>query len=102
MAQDLSTIYENTRDKYDRLDSKSNRSTMYANDHRKSSGTLSGTWSSASDGTYVPGTLSHTYEDVVEPRNDNVTSKNVFGMLKTEDGQFPFLSNVAESVKSFK
>lgn len=37
----------------------------------------------------------HGYEEVVESRNDSVSSKHVFGMLKTEDGQFPYL---AESV----
>jgi hypothetical protein len=68
---------------------------VYHPDHRKSSGTLSGTWSNASaDNTFVP---NHGYEDAVD-RNDNVSSKRVFGMLKTEDGQFPFLSNLAESV----
>jgi hypothetical protein len=98
MGQDLSTIYENSRDKYDPSESDSNLSVVYQNDHRKSSGTLSATWSSASaDGTYAPGTLGHTYDDT-DLRNESVASKNVFGMVKTEDGQFPFLSNVPESV----
>jgi hypothetical protein len=74
-----------------------NFSNIYQSDHRKSSGTLSGTWTNAStEATYVPST--HGYEEAGEQRADSLSSKHVFGMLKTEDGQFPFLSNLAESV----
>jgi hypothetical protein len=99
VGQDLSVIYENTPVKYVSNCSISNFSTLYQSDHRKSSGTLSGTWSNASaEATYVPST--HSYDEAVEQRSDSISSKHVFGMLKTEDGQFPFLSNLAESVKT--
>ena len=98
VSQDLSVIYENAPVKYVCNCQISNFSTIYQSDHRKSSGTLSGTWSNASgEATYVPST--HGYEEAVE-RSDSISSKHVFGMLKTEDGQFPFLSNLAESVKA--
>ena len=99
VGQDLSVIYENAPDKYPvRLELSDNNSQIYPSDHRKSSGTLSGTWSSTSpEATYVPST--HGYDEAVEQRNDSISSsKHVFGMLKTEDGQFPYLSNLAESV----
>ena len=99
VGQDLSVIYENAPVKYVFNCNVSNFSTIYQSDHRKSSGTLSGTWSNASaEATYVPST--HGYEEAVEQRSDSISSKHVFGMLKTEDGQFPFLSNLAESVKT--
>jgi hypothetical protein len=99
VGQDLSVIYENAPDKYPiHLELSNNNSQIYSSDHRKSSGTLSGTWSSTSpEATYVPST--HGYDEAVEQRNDSISSsKHVFGMLKTEDGQFPYLSNLAESV----
>lgn len=98
VGQDLSVIYENAPDKYPIHLKLSNNSQIYSSDHRKSSGTLSGTWSSTSpEATYVPST--HGYDEAVEQRNDSISSsKHVFGMLKTEDGQFPYLSNLAESV----
>jgi len=72
----------------------SNLSTIYPSDHRKSSGTISGTWSSISpEGSYVA--PPHGYEEAVEQRTESFSSKHVFGMVKTEDGQFPYL---AESV----
>jgi hypothetical protein len=96
VGQDLSVIYENTPVKYVLFRAYSEFSTTYQTDHRKSSGTLTA-WSSTShEGTYVPST--HGYDDKVEQRNDSTSSKHVFGMLKTEDGQFPFLSNLSESV----
>jgi hypothetical protein len=98
VGQDLSVIYENTTVPYLALDkSMIDSGAAYAPDHRKSSGTLSGTWSNASgEATYVGSTKG--YDDIVETRNEPVPSKNVFGMLKTEDGQFPFLSNLPDTV----
>jgi hypothetical protein len=97
VGQDLSVIYETGPEKCVSLLVCSNFSPVYPSDHRKSSGTLSGTWSTASaEATYVPST--HGYEEAVEQRTDSVSSKHVFGMLKTEDGQFPFLSNLADAV----
>lgn len=97
VGQDLSVIYENGSETYVLTGAVVISSTLYQPDHRKSSGTLSGTWSNTSpEMTFVSGT--HGYEEVVESRNDNISSKHVFGMLKTEDGQFPYL---AESVLSF-
>ena len=95
VGQDLSVIYENAPDKYSFHLEPSKNSQIYSPDHRKSSGTLSGTWSTTSpDATYVPG-----YDEAAEQRHDSISSsKNVFGMLRTEDGQFPYLSNLAESV----
>ena len=72
----------------------------YPADHRKSSGTLSGTWSNAShEATFV--SPSQSYDDVVESqRSDSVSGKNVFAMLPTENGGFPFLSSQSETVVS--
>lgn len=94
VGQDLSVIYENGPETFVSSKTSVISSTIYGSDHRKSSGTLSGTWSNTSpEMTFVSG--SHGYEDTVEPRSDSISSKHVFGMLKTEDGQFPYL---AESV----
>jgi hypothetical protein len=96
VGQDLSVIYEDAPVKYTPRHRDLTFRTMYQSDHRKSSGTLSA-WSATSpEATYVPST--HGYDDAVEQRSDSFSSKHVFGMLKTEDGQFPYLSNLAESV----
>ena len=97
VGQDLSIIYENAPAKYGPPVELTDDSTIHGSDHRKSSGTLSGTWSNASgDGTYVGSTKG--YDDIVEQRSDSMPSKNVFGMLKTQDGQFPFLSSLLDTV----
>jgi len=97
VGQDLSVIYENAPAKYGPPADLTDHSAVHGSDHRKSSGTLSGTWSSASgDATYVGSTKG--YDDVVEQRSDSMPSKNVFGMLKTQDGQFPFLSSLLDRV----
>lgn len=98
IGQDLSVIYENSADRHASPLSWPKPSTVYQSDHRKSSGTLTGGWTTSSSGetTYVPST--HGFDEATESRTETVPSKNVFGMLKTEDGQFPFLSNLAESV----
>ena len=97
VGQDLSIIYENAPAKYGPPIDLTDDSAIHGSDHRKSSGTLSGTWSNASgDATYVGSTKG--YDDVVEQRSDPIPSKNVFGMLKTQDGQFPFLSSLLDTV----
>jgi hypothetical protein len=84
--QDLSVIYENGSEKYVSTPSILIACTVYHSDHRKSSGALSGsTWSS------TPPEASKYDESMLG--NDSTSSKNVFHLLKTEDGhQFPYLS----------
>jgi len=101
VGQDLSVIYENGPETFLSSNTALTGSAIYPSDHRKSSGTLSTTWSKTSpEMTFVAGT--HGYEDSVEPRNDSVSSKHVFGMLKTEDGQFPYLAESVLSLLSTK
>jgi len=88
VGQDLSVIYENAPETYEPFQVCLTLS-MYPSDHRKSSGTLSGWSNTSGENTYVSST--HGYEEV-EPRTDATSSKRVFQMVKTEDGQFPFLS----------
>lgn len=91
VGQDLSVIYENAPEAYVPFWYFILIVRIYPSDHRKSSGTLSGTWSNASaENTYVA--PSHGYEET-EPRIDNTSSKRVFQMVKTQDGQFPYLSD---------
>jgi hypothetical protein len=84
--QDLSVIYENGSETYVSTPSILIASAVYHSDHRKSSGALSGsTWSN------TPPEASKYDENMIG--NDNASSKNVFHLLKTEDGhQFPYLS----------
>jgi hypothetical protein len=93
-SQDLSVIYENGPDKYHFFVGSINNSVIYPQDHRKSSGT----WSTSSpEATFA--SSPHGYDEAIDQRNGSTSSKQVFGMLKTQDGaQFPYL---AESVSPY-